>query len=101
MIERMIAYPSTDHPKMNVSEHRSDKPTANQTAIRYVFYWSLGIAITLGIDVCRRGIDLTNGIPIVVVLIVLVISGVAYFLRTTSAERRHDILRKLRDPFYE
>jgi hypothetical protein len=86
---------------MNDSEHRSDEQTANQTAIRYVFYWSLGIAITLGIDICLRGIDPTNGIPIVVVLIVLVVSGVAYYFRTTSAERRHDVVRKLTDPFYE
>ncbi|MBN1854912.1 MAG: hypothetical protein JW829_19415 [Pirellulales bacterium] len=86
---------------MNDSDHSSDKQTVNQTAIRYVFYWSLGIAIALGIDICCRGIEPTNGIPMAIVLVVLVISGVAYFLRTTSAERRHDVVRKLMDPFHE
>ncbi|MBN1910774.1 MAG: hypothetical protein JW818_13595 [Pirellulales bacterium] len=86
---------------MNDSDHRPDKQTANQTAIRYIFYWSFGIAIALGIDIWRRGLEPTNGIPMAVVLAVLVISGMTYFLRTTASERRRDVARKLRDPFHE
>ena len=74
---------------------------ANQTAIRYVVYWTLGIVALLAIDMCRQGIVPGNWIPMAVAVPVLLVSGIAYFRTTTSKERRRDAIRKLTDPTYE
>ena len=83
------------------SNVRSRQTKANKTAIRYLVYWTLGIIISLGIDIYRRGIDPTNWIPMAMTLLVFLIAGVAYLRCTVSEERRADAIRKLIYPTYE
>ena len=87
-------------PIMNVTR-KENKKTKNKRAIRVLFYWSLGILLSLVLDMCLRGIDLLNLIPMLIAVPILTISGIVYRRTTISKERRHDVLRKIRDPFYE
>lgn len=80
---------------------KENKKTKNKTAIRYLFYWSLGIFLLLVLDMCLRGIDLLNLVPMLIVVPTLAISGVAYWRSTDSKERKYDAVRKIWDPFYE
>jgi hypothetical protein len=73
----------------------------NKKAIRYLTYWSLGILLALVLDMCLRGVDLLNLVPMLIVVPILVISGIVYWRSTSSKERKYDALRKIKDPFYE
>jgi len=74
---------------------------ANQTAVRNLFYWSTGITFTLILNALFDGPVFETLLPLWVTGLVAIISGVAYWRRTTPQERRHDVVRKATDPFYE
>ncbi len=88
------------HPKEDQAE-RLERVQANKTAIRYLVYWTLGIFISLVVSLFYQGITPENGIPLVIVLFVLLIAGVAYFRSTTWQERRDDAIRKFKGPTFE
>ena len=80
---------------------KENKKTKNKTAIRYLTYWCIGILLSLLLDMCLRGVDLLNLVPLLIVVPTLAISGVAYWRSTSSQERKQDVSRKIKDPFYE
>ena len=80
---------------------KENKKTKNKTAIRFLTYWCIGILLSLLLDMCLRGVDLLNLIPMLIVVPTLAITSVAYWRSTSSQERKQDALRKISDPFYE
>ena len=67
-------------------ENQSDK-----TALRYLLYWSAGIAISLTVTVVFEGPLPELIIPLSIACGVTLVSGFAYLRRTTRSERRHDL----------
>ena len=73
----------------------------NHVAIRYLFYWSAGISVMLLVTSAIKGTSSEVTIPLYLAGGVALLSGIAYWQRTTAAERRMDYSRKISDPTYE
>lgn len=83
------------HSVMNVTSKE------NKKAIRFLTYWSLGIVLSLLLDMCMRSVDMLNLVPMLIAVPILVISGIGYWRSTNYKERQYDAWRKIYDPFYE
>jgi len=75
--------------------------TPNKTAVRYLFYWTCGIAGSILLHLLFG-----NPLPgtwwvFGLVAGVATLSGIFYCRATDASERKRDAARKLTDPFYE
>ena len=73
----------------------------NKNAVRYLTYWTLGLVLTLLLDICLHGVQPGVWSALLVIVPALIIAGFVYWRWTDSHERKRDVARKITDPFYE